>query len=301
MPELASEKIKYCKRTLAQLRHAAALSPLNGEYRFAVAEAVSKIIEDDGLVKLGGLFSPPLNAEAARNNYLSALSLEPINARYHLGLGLLYARMGKYRMAEEEFIKAGELGSKDALLHYDLANYYLSFFGESKLLLVYDEYRKALISAAPEFQKEIVEDIYTKFGYSRIQAGDILPDAAGVRYCLAELLWSEGRYDESMREFEEALVLSKPGEEIIKANSLAWIGLIYKIKNNLKESIYYLEAAVEIDPDNGWSLYNLGDAYYKAGELDKVSGVFEEALKHNPDEYTEKEIRKILQQLAPNY
>jgi tetratricopeptide (TPR) repeat protein len=301
LPEIVEVKVKYYKQILKQLEQAAGLNPLNAEYHFALAQAVSKIVEDADTAELRGLFSPFLGAEDAEKEYLFALRLDPVNARYHLELGFFYARAGKEGLAEEEFVKAGDSGGNDASLHYDLAGGYLSFFGDSKLSDAIQGYRKAFIWAAPEFQRQIMNDLYAKFGYDYILQGGILPDTARARYCLAELLWKQGRYDESLREFREAISLSGKDDKIIKANSLAWIGLIYKIKNDVKESIYYLEAAVKIDPHNGWSLYNLGDAYYRVGELDKATLIFEEALRHNPDEYTKKEIMKVLRQSVPTY
>jgi protein O-mannosyl-transferase len=85
-------------------------------------------------------------------------------------------------------------------------------------------------------------------------------------------------YDASMQYEEKAYSICK---NLLPANFI--LGTLYgKYKNDLNKSIFYLENAIKIDPDNIDSYNNLGIIYCMSKHYSKAIDIFEFLLKKDP-------------------
>jgi len=87
--------------------------------------------------------------------------------------------------------------------------------------------------------------------------------------------------------FEEALMYCEKANKIypnIKSVNFD-LGTIYgKYKNDIEKSIYYLDRAMKLDPEDINVANNLGIAYGIAGKYDKAIETFEKALRFSPND-----------------
>ena len=275
LAEPAEARISRYKKVLRQLDTAVKLNPLDAGYRFAFAQSLLEIIEDKELAEFSELIYPSKDIlSAARDNYVASLKLELFNHWPHLGLGRVYIHLQDWSKAQEEFRRAAELGFTDAQLHYKLAGYYLALFPEGRLNDAYEEYKKALLYAEPEFQLKIMEEIYQSHAQDYNWLTAIIPDTAQARHAFAGFLREKKIYNESIAEFKKAaeLVREKRENDIL-ADSYNWIGIIYMWQANYGQAVEYFNKSLIFARDRlykSWVFRNLGNKIGRASCRERV-------------------------------
>jgi len=94
---------------------------------------------------------------------------------------------------------------------------------------------------------------------------------------LGVYLAGQGRTDEAVREFREALSLA-PGDSDAHNN----LGLFYLDHGQADKAVEEFQAAIKLDPTQFGAHANLGLAYLKSGEFDKAAEYLEAAIRLNP-------------------
>lgn len=292
-------KIKYYRRTLTKLGEAARLNPLGSIYCFDLGYSFLRIFEDKELLEVADIFlyprfssqvktSPNDILSAAERYLISAITLEPTNAFYHLRLGLNYIYMHRQDKAAQELEKARILNPTDTDLHYDLANYYANYFDKSKLTQSYEGYKTAILFADHARRLSILQEIFTRYFHDYAQLQDVIPDTDAARYAFAEFLRREKLYDESILELQRAIVLAeKNHNENILRDSYNWVGIIYFWKGEFYKAINYLSKALIFAKDKAyksWIFSNLGHAYLRINEYQKAKDAYEMAITYEPME-----------------
>jgi len=95
---------------------------------------------------------------------------------------------------------------------------------------------------------------------------------------IGEILQREGRLDEAIHHYHQAIQLKSNYEDA--HNNL---GLAYYKKGMLENAISEYKKALAINPDLTMAHYNLGLAYYKKGMLENAISEYKKALAINPD------------------
>ena len=104
------------------------------------------------------------------------------------------------------------------------------------------------------------------------------PTSAAARYNLATAPTMEGRLDEAVRSYEEALVL-RPDYALAHNN----LGAILFQRGRLDDAQIHLREAVRLDPRNADALDNLGRLDRRLGDLLAARQHFEQAALARPD------------------
>ena len=157
-----------------------------------------------------------LIAEIERLN--SKLEKFPNDYETFLKIGNIYMMLEEYEKAESVFLQAVEAEPSYAPAYANLGELYGSF-GEEKLKAV--EYYKKAIELAP-----------WRSQYYR---------------SLADLYWSD--FPEKESEIEP-LILQGAEKYPENIDFHTYLASYFRQKNNLGKAIYYLKAALEIEPDN---------------------------------------------------
>jgi tetratricopeptide (TPR) repeat protein len=104
------------------------------------------------------------------------------------------------------------------------------------------------------------------------------PESKYAHYNLGRFLWKEGREEEAIAHYGQALASSPRFEDahFSLATALAK-------KGELDKAMEHLEAAIAIDPKFAEARSNLGEALAWRGEVEKAKDQFEKALETRPD------------------
>lgn len=130
--------------------------------------------------------------------------------------------------------------------HYNLANVY---YNKNRYDAAIEEFKKAI---------------------------KLKPDHFYSHLALGSLLHNKKRYDEALKEYEIALKI-KP-----TTSTLNSLGVLSFDQNNYEKAIHYYKKAIVLDNNYVTTYINLGNAYYKLGEVDKAKTVWKKALQLNP-------------------
>jgi serine/threonine protein kinase len=145
-------------------------------------------------------------AEAATRK---ALELNPNLAPAHTALGWLYlGNHWDWARAEAEFKRALELNPSDAFARHGLADYYLVFgdMDESvrQIKMGHDSDPFSPITMIPVVGHLAYAGRHEEALAEAEKFLELFPQNRTVHYWIAEILWSEGRYDSALVEFDRA-------------------------------------------------------------------------------------------------
>lgn len=116
---------------------------------------------------------------------------------------------------------------------------------------------------------------------SLIYLNPLTADAATLRemYESAVEAYNKGQYDQAIEIYQD---INKQLPQF--APAYIGLGLCLKAKGaDPEEVLYYYKTAVDKDPTNAQAYDQLGRLYYSNGQTDKALGVYEKALKINPN------------------
>ena len=218
--------------------------------------------------------------------YLDAISYQPLNMHYRLKLASFYIYLGKAGPAEGQFLKAVKLDRTNSVVHYDLANFYASELGGSRLDLAAEYYKKAMSFSPEGFQPDILDNAYKNFkgDYGRLR--NIVKQTDVANHMFAGFLRDKKRYKESVREFKKSVILAdKNKNRYIKADSTNWIAIIYGWQGDISGAIKYFERAIDLAEDNsykGWIYRNMGNTYLNSGDFKKAESACKKSIESDP-------------------
>lgn len=125
------------------------------------------------------------------------------------------------------------------------------------------------------------------------------------------LLLGKIKYAQNNKEFCVDLI-NKLDKDSDNAELLNFLGLIEAYRKNYKQSIYYFSQAISIERQNSDYYYNLGNVYFKQGELISAKKNYNLAISLNPNNnnyhfalanlyYTEKHYKRALEELKCDF
>jgi tetratricopeptide (TPR) repeat protein len=79
------------------------------------------------------------------------------------------------------------------------------------------------------------------------------------------------------------------------------IGNIYKALNRVDSSYYYLQRAIEVDPDNKMKKISFGETLLKKGEIDSALLIFSKPIKHFREQNDKWDLMRVLLNVAKVY
>jgi tetratricopeptide (TPR) repeat protein len=91
---------------------------------------------------------------------------------------------------------------------------------------------------------------------------------------LALCYWQKGDIDKAITLLLECIEKF----EYINPDTYATLGYLFILKNNYDKALEFTNKALEDNPKHASSLDNLGQIYYRLGDLDKAYGYFEAAI-----------------------
>ncbi|TEU17049.1 MAG: tetratricopeptide repeat protein [Anaerolineales bacterium] len=269
----------------------------------------------------------------ALNDYDEAVQLEPNNATYHLGLAEAYAAQQEFQSALDYYEKATGLspdyiaawiGKGDAYLalggYEEASNSYtkaiaidrnnnVAYYGRARAEALLGKSTEAIqdLRQAIILYPTYVEKAESEPDFDKIR-GEMQPILSAAQHNrTGNSLENEGKLEEAIREYQEALKLD-PTNAAYHAN----LGDVYHQLQRLGDAeeqyekavthalendsyryrlagVYYdqgkfdlaieeYEAAVAINDENPVYRSGLGDAYRQKGSLDKAAGAYEQAI-----------------------
>lgn len=209
-----------------------------------------------------------------------AISLNPNERNAYLNLGLSYVETGRYHEAAETLQRGLDQFPKDIDMLYNLGKVYTKMmtvtfqkmaetepdsYRVHQLLGESYEARRVTTKAIEEYKAAIARK----------------PEAPGLHYALANVLWKEGNLEEAAKEFTKEL-------EINPEQYLAtWkLGNIYLIKRETDQAMVYLQRALEQKPDLGQAHRDLARALTDKGDLTGAMEHLNKVIELAPDEPT---------------
>jgi tetratricopeptide (TPR) repeat protein len=164
----------------------------------------------------------------------------------------------RFPEADELYLSLAEIAIEDGAI--DEAFEYLEKIEKSS-----DNYVQALVLTADLYQTlEIPEVSEVKLE----EAIELQPDEPLLTFALAELYYSEGKYDEAIREYAKL----NPAEimERTRISTFERIGSAYSMNGHFEKAVQFLEKALEEDEDSDDDLlFRLGVTYLQLHENQK--------------------------------
>lgn len=213
-------------------------------------------------------------------------------ARY--SLALFYSQKGDYQQAENEYQQALEF-SRNPVLYLGLA---VAQSHEGKLDSARENFKKAL-TINPRLR-----EAYVKWGELEVSdhRGDVFLDIvdAAISQQVYEpaMLLSGGRLRASRGQFQNSVDYYKKGLEVDEQSEQLHVELskAYHSLEQIDLCLEQLKRALEINPNNSWTLRAIAYLYYKE-KKDNVHAreYYEKALAVNPKAPDAEQIRKLLE------
>lgn len=185
--------------------------------------------------------------DAAMADYQQALELEPGNADAHAQIAKIYLDREQYAdaLAQYELALENDSGHEDAVIGLCVS-----------FAFVQPDQAEVPCQAAQMLQ----------------------PNNPDVHNALGVSLALQGREDEALKAFEEAVRLD-PEHDWAHNN----LGYMYLNQGLFAEAIAELNIAIGITPENAKAYNNLGIAYARQGNYDQAIPAYEEAIRLNPE------------------
>jgi len=118
------------------------------------------------------------------------------------------------------------------------------------------------------------QNSYTLFSH----AVAVTENNSNMNYDLAVILYNQGRFDEAVMHYREALRI-EPQNFKARIN----LGIILSERGQYDEAVEHFNMAVRLDPDAHDGHYNLGLALMLQGKLDEAAEQFQEAIRIKAD------------------
>lgn len=211
-----------------------------------VQSDASKADKSIALIYLGVMALEADRFELAKHHLFRALKYDPESVPALVNLAIAERRLGNYNDAKDYAERARKLAPDDAQAALLLGNILAEGQDASAALDIYEE--------------GIRES----------------PEEPLLYYNTALTLLREQRYEEALLNFSRAA--ERAGASELAVKSYAHIGQIYFGQGNYPMAADYLGKAVELAPDNGKYLYNLGVVYLRMNREAKAAEHFQRAL-----------------------
>jgi tetratricopeptide (TPR) repeat protein len=185
--------------------------------------------------------------------WMRAVKSDPTSAVAHYNLGVVYARIGLYPEAEEEFKKAQILAPHYARMA--LKNSRESLASVYRLQKKFDE-------ALQEVNKNIESGLYNFDTY----------------YCLGNIYLDMKDEEKTIEAWEKGLSLNPKSAEI-SSN----LGVLYLRKRQLPKAKEYFLKAIEANPFLHTAYFGMGVVLEEEGDLDSAISAYERSLSLQPN------------------
>ncbi|MCK5200617.1 MAG: tetratricopeptide repeat protein, partial [Spirochaetales bacterium] len=226
---------------------------------------------------LAFVFSQKGLYRASIDAYEEALRIEPSNIKARLNLAVQYRKLDKLDMALEQYQLVLTLNPSYSSAWYNQALLYKAMgdFIESE-----NSYRKA-IELNPEDVKYwqnlsvlLISLNRNEDSFDVLKEGlDVHPDSDVLRYNLAIQYKKSGDLVTAEKELNKVVILNP---QYVKG----WLALgdIQSDDKNHKDAVVSYSNAVELDPEDGYSKYQMGKELYQLEKYEDALELFQAAL-----------------------
>lgn len=199
----------------------------------------------------------------AADAYKKVMSHDGKNAAAVAGYGMALGKQFKLDAAEEQFNKALELDPTNAVAHAGKALVLMNRLSSSNMT-IRNQRDSILKQAESECRMALQKDPYS-------------PEA---HYQLAQSLREQGRFDESIAEYNEAIKSDPKYSE-----AYAGLGMLKLAQNSLGEAEGAFKQAIQYNSGNSTAHYGLGKTYLKMGNIDAAIKELNTSLYQNPNSF----------------
>lgn len=224
--------------------------------------------------------------ERAREEFLKALELEPVNTQLIQYLARLSHRLGDLEGAAQWLTRYLSFQPRDASGHLELA-YVRIEQGEWRQGI-----RQIQIGLGESAPPEVQVDLWVALGICHQALGEpgqaeeayrkaiqTDPEETQPALHLASMLHNRGEMAKAEQVLLEAFDRRPDDPDIL--NSLGYLYADWGI--HLEEALRFVERALAQDPTNGAYLDSLGWVHFKMGHLEEAERAIQEALAQGPD------------------
>ena len=108
-------------------------------------------------------------------------------------------------------------------------------------------------------------------------------ETSKAHYQKGKAFHKQGKFDDAVQEFKEALKINPNLEEAYPDLATAHydLGNIYHNQGKSDDAVQEYKKSLMINPNNAWAHYILGVEYYERGELDNAKQEYQEAIKRH--------------------
>lgn len=242
----------------------------------------------------------------------------PSESTWHLRRALAFTAQGETQKAQEEYLRAEELGADSSIVYANLGRIHLEM-GQTELglgfykrgleknpnnaiirnNLGYELYKLHDLDEAIEHLRHAVR-VNPRFFLARMNLGNALADKGELDEALAQFVAAErlnskepaapynvARMFFMKGDYQSAIFYYQRSLSIMPDYSLALnnLGYCLEIQGKYEEAIPYYERAIAADPAFMLAYNNLGNALAAAGRLEKAERVLLEALHKTPEDF----------------
>jgi tetratricopeptide (TPR) repeat protein len=218
---------------------------------------------------LGAVLADKGRTDEAIGHYEQALRIDPKHAPAHTNLGAVLADKGRTDEAIGHYEQALRIDPKSAAAHTNLG---LALATKGRQEEAIRHYEQAL-----RIDPKLAATQYNLGNPPHLQSANYRIVLAATHYNLGNALQVQGRLDEAIEHYEQALRID-PKYALAHYN----FGIALAMKGQLEEAIRHYEQALRIDPKYAPAHTNLGIALAKMGQLEKAMRHFEQALQIDP-------------------
>ena len=210
----------------------------------------------------------------AMERYYQAILFNPNHVNSHLNLGIVLHRENKIAEAMGHYYEVLRINSQHPKAYYNLGIAYEDKGDYQEALLHYAQ----ALKIKPDYEKAQNNYILLKrkLDEAKKEKVPVQKEQSPVRN--ANALAMQGKYDEAIKQYQEALRLDPENLDAILN-----MGNVYLIQGKIKKAISNYEHVVELSPDKIEAHLNLANAYSKKNDVKKVKKHYYEALRINPN------------------
>lgn len=254
-----------------------------------------------------------------------------ITQEYYNSLGNAYRRASQWDDAAIAYRKAIELDSNYALAHVNLGILLTAMQKEDDAII----HLKTALTLNPHLTPALNQlgDIYLRRDcYSDaldvfLKCLDKMPENTELNYRLGVVYFKLRDFDRAKMQFEKVLILDYKHPDInqLLANTFLemgdhekamhyyfyqlerdpWfetfynLGVLFMMKERLKDALNYFNRAIELRPDDLATLLNLGNIYLKKNQIELAMTYYEKANQLNSNDPEIEHILAALKQKTP--
>ena len=191
---------------------------------------------------LGRVYREQGKLDEAVTEFREAIRINPNYASAHINLGAAYDKQGKLDEAVTEFREAIRINPNYASAHINLG---AAYDKQGKLDEACREFREAMRDYSgswDQYELDKVMNVWEE-DITKLEPNDAYPGEANMHTCLGYVYREQGKLDEAVTEFREAIRLD-PNDE----SARAYLGCIYHEQGKLDEAITEFREAIRLDP-----------------------------------------------------